>query len=414
MLRIGSLFWLVACGAPEAEPSDPKPPTSTEAPNLDADRVRALIAGTADLDETLMAVAWSGGWPVRTDEGTWIFVAVSDADDVALSGDFNGWAPAPMTPGEGFHWLEIGVAQPEGLGYKFTSGAAELEADPWARSYTHDAFGSLSYVAPPLDDWHLERWPKAEFGVLEARDLRVYVPPGAGPWPTVYAHDGQNLFDPAATWGGWRLQEALDGLPDLLVVGIDNTSARMDEYTHVADILEPGGALYGGQAEDYAAALRDGIRPHIEQVYGEPSASAVMGSSLGGLVSLFIAAEQPGQWDMAISLSGTLGWGRFGLDNPTIQEWTLGAGPDAVLYLDSGGDSGVDGVCTDPDGDGFTEDDPESSDNYCTTRQMADALGASGWVWNADLYHWHEPGALHNEAAWAGRVERPLGIFAGL
>ena len=37
----------------------------------------------------------------------------------------------------------------------------------------------------------------------------LLVPPGDGPWPVLYAHDGQNLFAPDAIWGGWRLGEAV-------------------------------------------------------------------------------------------------------------------------------------------------------------------------------------------------------------
>jgi hypothetical protein len=88
-----------------------------------------------------------------------------------------------------------------------------------------------------------------------------------------------------------------------------------------------------------------------------------------------------------------------------------------VLYVDSGGGPGGDGVCTDPNGDGSPADDPDGADNYCTTRAFADAMAASGYagyVWDVDLFHWWEPGAPHSESAWADRVARPLGIFVAL
>ena len=84
-----------------------------------------------------------------------------------------------------------------------------------------------------------------------------------------------------------------------------------------------------------------------------------------------------------------------------------------MVFVDSGGSDGGDG-CTDPDADGLPEDDPNQSDNYCTNRQFADALSGAGYTWNTDLYHWHEVDAPHNEAAWAARVDRPLGIFLSL
>ena len=209
MLRILTLCVCVGCAPSVVEPPDlGEPPASTEG-SEDAQLVRLLIEGSADLDDTLMAIAWSGGWPVHTAEDTWIFLAVGNGESATVSGDFNGWAESEMTAGDGFFWAEIAVGPPNGLGYKLSLDGVEPISDPWARSYTWDLFGQLSYVAPPLDRWHLERWPQAEFGLLEPRDLRVYVPAGLGPWPTVYAHDGQNLFDPSAPWGGWRLQLSL-------------------------------------------------------------------------------------------------------------------------------------------------------------------------------------------------------------
>jgi hypothetical protein len=80
-----------------------------------------------------------------------------------------------------------------------------------------------------------------------------------------------------------------------------------------------------------------------------------------------------------------------------------------VVFLDSGGN----GPCADTDGDGIF-DDGDGTDNYCETVQMRDTLAGVGYTFDVDLHHWHEPGAQHNEAAWAARVFRPLDIFAGL
>jgi hypothetical protein len=227
----------------------------------------------------------------------------------------------------------------------------------------------------------------------------------------LYAEDGQNLFDPEAIWGGWRLPEALAGRDPLLVVGIDNTPDRFDEYTHVPDDIGQG--LMGGDGDAYATLIEDHVRPHVEAVYGSTGLDGLMGSSLGGLISLHVAWRNPGRYDFAASLSGTLGWGRFGADNETIEQRWLAAPPGTAVYLDSGGGPGTDG-CEDPDSDGFPEDDPDAEDNYCETRQLADALAANGYTWDVDLWHWWEPGAPHAEVAWAARVGMPLDLFLGL
>jgi hypothetical protein len=282
-----------------------------------------------------------------------------------------------------------------------------------ARSYDYDTYGEISYVAPPTDTPRIDRWPDLAGEGLAPRDIRVLVPPGEGPWPVLYAHDGQNLFDPEAFWGGWHLQDAVAALDTpILVVGIDNTPDRMDEYAHTTD--EIGATTYGGDAPVYAALIQEDLRPHIEATYGSTGLDGVMGSSMGGLVSLFVAHAYPGAFDFAASLSGTLGWGRFEEANPVIQELYTAAGHrDTVLYVDSGGDDGGDG-CTDPDHDGFPEDDPNDGDNYCMSRAFAEAMADHDYTWNVDLFHWHEPGATHDEAHWAARVDHPLQIFIDL
>jgi hypothetical protein len=384
-------------------------------PTTDEGWVDYLLDDCASVDEVRYEVAWSGGWPVKTNAGNYLFVVDQDGGPWDIAGDFNGWTPSAMEHGNGFYWVEANVPSPEGGLYKFVSGD-NYYADPWARCYDYDGYGERSYVEPPTDTGRLEWWPYMDAGSLYARGLRIYVPPGNGPWPVLYVHDGQNLFDPNAPFGEWQLDEWAaaysDGGTPFLVVGIDNTGARMDEYTHVEDELS--GATYGGLGDEYADFVQETVRPFIEAEYGSTGVDGVMGSSLGGLISLYIAHAYPGEFDFVASLSGTLGWGRFTLENPTIQELYIGAGVQStVIYVDSGGDDGGDG-CDDGDGDGFVEDDPNDSDNYCVNRAFADEMALFGYTWNVDLFHYHEPGAAHAEPAWADRVWRPLDIFVGL
>jgi hypothetical protein len=81
-----------------------------------------------------------------------------------------------------------------------------------------------------------------------------------------------------------------------------------------------------------------------------------------------------------------------------------------VLYLDSGGL----GTCYDSDNDTILDDDPNATDNYCENAQMRDVLESIGYTMDADLFYVWEPGAEHNEAAWAARVWKPLQIFSAL
>lgn len=391
--------------------SDTEDPDDGES---DEEVARALIDGTTDVSAARSAITWGDGFPVHTSDDTWLFFQFEDGS-WSLAGDHGDWALEPMTEADGFSWIEVSIGSPEGSLYKFVDSSGDYEADPFARSYGYDSFGEFSYVAPPTDTWRLDRWPGLEAEGLAERTLRVYVPAGTGPWPVLYAQDGQNLFDPDAIWGGWMLQDAIASVgEDVLVAALDNTSDRMDEYTHVADSVS--GISSTGEGDAYAALVHEHVRPHIEDVYGSSGLDGLMGSSLGGLISLHIAQTYDGEYDFVASLSGTLGWGAYSYDNPTMEALYVAQGlGSAVVYVDSGGGPGDDGVCSDEDGDGYVEDDEDASDNYCVTRQFADTLADDvGYTWDDNLFHWWEPDADHNEMEWAARVDLPLSLFTSL
>lgn len=368
------------------------------------------IEGALDPASALLTVANAGGLPVRTGDGTYLFACLCGSGDWKLAGDFNDWVGEPMDHAGDLWWLEVSIDQPDESRYKFTDGST-WRSDPMGRRFGWDENGEYSLVRSSAA--HLERFYQVEGHGLAPRDLQVWVP--AGPQPDapqwthlLVAHDGQNLFDPSAPWGGWRMQ---DSLPDgMLVVGIDNTSDRMDEYTPTTDVID--GQTYGGKANDYADFVEDDALPLVEKRYGQPQVIGTIGSSLGGLVAFVLADRYPDTYAMAMSLSGTFGWGAIGPQgswaNTEMAVYAAAGHRDTWLYLDSGGG----GTCYDSDGDGVNDDDPTAQDNYCENIQFRDELADLGYQFDVDLFHWYEPGATHDEAHWADRVWRPLQIFA--
>ena len=243
-------------------PHRDSPSTTTDDPDTgtvpavgDLVSVADLIAGRATAAEVIPAVAWSGGWPVRDGDTAW-FVAWSDTGPWSVAGDFDGVGAGIDVRGR---WVLVGAGRrwpcPRGPAVQARRprrqlGRGSVRAVLHLRPERRDL-----YVAPPTDRARLDRWPGLAGEGLAARDLRVWVPEGEGPWPVLYANDGQNLFDPGAIWGGWRLQESLATRDPMLVVGIDNTPARFDEYTHVPDDIGTGG-LTGGAGDTYASSSR--------------------------------------------------------------------------------------------------------------------------------------------------------------
>jgi len=407
------VFFLSACGEDD-RPAQPEPDMGADlihedASDMDNDtevpldmttatpRLDALLSAlNADLDGALFTQSNQEGWPAPV-EGGLLFVSTSLN---RVAGDFDAWAGTEMNAARGYRWLVVNVSEGR---YKFTNGE-DWSADPWSRAYDWDENGQISLISPTYP--HRARFFQLASHNLLPRTVRVWVPEGS-PTHILYMHDGQNLMDADSFMGGWKVHESVPAA--MMIVGIDNTNDRFDEYTHVTDRVN--GDVVGGRGDDYADFLQQTIRPMIRTHFGEPAKVGVMGSSLGGLISFHIADRYPEEFDFAASLSGTMGWGKRVLNNETMIERYQAAGLRSVpLYLDSGGGSSN---CVDTDGDGV-EDDGENADNYCENKQLERVLMELGYVPGESLWHWHEPGALHNEIAWSERIFRPLNIFADL
>ncbi|MBO6938884.1 MAG: hypothetical protein JJ863_28205 [Deltaproteobacteria bacterium] len=378
-------------------------------PTASADDAAALVRGGA----------WTHGWPVR-EAGRWLFVT-RQTDVTAWVGDANGWVTdANPTRTDGSGTLRYALvetdADPAGSKYKWFAPVDVYAVPLEATAYGYDEFGEHGWVAPPTDAPYFERFPDLTTSALPTpRTVRARVPAG-GPDAAsrvLLLHDGQNVFDPDAVWGGWRVDEALTGeFAGVLAVSVDNAPDRMNAYTHTTDTI--GGSTVGGAAADYLALLEDEVLPFVRTRYGVAAAGdslMVAGSSLGGLVSLYIGNARPTLAGCIGAMSSTLGWGAFVADGSEALITRFTERPSYAIYLDSGGN--VSGGCVDTDGDGVDEDS-DDSDNYCTTLQLRDHLLGLGAVSGTDLVHWWEPGAPHNEAAWRDRVPRMLEACAAM
>lgn len=236
------------------------------------------------------------------------------------------------------------------------------------------------------------------------RGLWVYLPPTyventEARFGVLYMHDGQNLFSPSTAFGGneWEVDETLDAaaesgdVRETIVVGVENTAARIDELTPTSD---PG--YGGGKADQYLAMITTEIKPLIDKDLRTNAAreeTAIMGSSLGGLVSAYAGATKADVFGLVGEMSPSTWW-----DDKVILGQVSGMKTKPVrplrVYVDSG-DSG------------------NSNDDVVNTTELAARYRGLGYADNKDLKHVVQPGAVHNEIYWAQRLPAALAFLLG-
>jgi predicted alpha/beta superfamily hydrolase len=169
----------------------------------------------------------------------------------------------------------------------------------------------------------------------------TYEESGRYRYPVVYMQDGQNLSDPAIAFGGqtWNLHEGLAWLAargiETIVVGLHNTPARLAEYSPFSDARHGG-----GDGDKYARFLIDTVKPRIDATYRtrrDRDSTAIAGSSMGGLISLYLYFRRPSPFGRAAVLSPSIWFGgRQILDFVEEARQTRGR-----IYLDTGTAEGL-------------------------------------------------------------------------
>ena len=232
------------------------------------------------------------------------------------------------------------------------------------------------------------------------RDVLVYLPPGyetdkGRRYSVLYLQDGQNLFDGATSFipgQEWRVDETIGSListgqiEPLIVVGIYNTKDRINEYTPVEDVK-----YKGGKADLYGRMLVEELKPFIDSTYRTQNGAkhtGLGGSSLGGLVSLYLGLKYPHIFGRIAVVSPSV-W--FADKQIVHYVEALSKRPNLRIWIDTGTKEGRN-----------TEDTQNTVEN---ARLLKDTLVRKGWRPGKDLSYFEAEGAEHNERAWAARVE---------
>src|SRR5438477_687085 len=235
------------------------------------------------------------------------------------------------------------------LGDKTWSRGPNFAVDPGKTVEVWPRFNSDSGRVERIDGWYSN-------ALGNSRPIWIYYPPSYDEqpderFPVVYMHDGQNLFDASYSFNGvtWRVQDAMnqgaaDGtVREAIVVGIGNTADRIREYT------PSDGGYGGGGASPYLDFVVSELKPQIDQhlrTSADRLDTAILGSSLGGLVSACAGIWHPDTFGLVGAMSPSTWW-----DGTMIIGMVRATGPSpmkpARVYVDSGDAGAQDGEAGD-------------------------------------------------------------------
>ena len=169
--------------------------------------------------------------------------------------------------------------------------------------------------------------------------------------------------------------DKMNAIEEVIVVGI-HPNDRMTEYT------SPG-------YEDYGRFIVETLKPLIDTKYrtlAGSSNTAVMGSSLGGVVSFYLGWQWPDVFGKVACLSST-----FAYRDNLLERVFAEPKRKLRIYLDSGW----------------------PADNYEPTRSMRDRLIWKGYRPGSELFYLAFPEAKHDENTWAVRSPIPFQFLFG-
>lgn len=225
-----------------------------------------------------------------------------EARRVGLSGEFNQWdrRGMAMTPlGEtGIFYRTLQLRGPARVEYKFIVDG-QWVVDPLCPNTVDNGIGEQNsffvvgdFQEPPELEWvptiphgRMEEFDYESKLLNNRRRVYVYLPPDYDAdsiqrFPTLYVHDGGEYLTRA------RLATVLDNLlssqdiPPLIAVMVDPIN-RVREYW---------------ANEDYGRFMEKEFLPYIDGRYrtlAQREARGVMGASLGGLISTYLALSRP-------------------------------------------------------------------------------------------------------------------------
>lgn len=289
------------------------------------------------------------------------------------------------------------------------------------------ALASMLVLGLPSKVWAQDKGRFVDLGPVATTYIKppkvvVWLPPGYDTtkqrYGVVYMHDGQNLFDPkrsnfnkvwAADQSALRLLAAQKVAP-FIIVGIDQPGEDrwrqyfprpMLDYVSAATRakLETQGNGKPITADAYLRFIVEELKPSIDRMYRtkkDRAHTGIVGSSMGGLISMYAVTKYPHIFGAAGAVSTHLPLGDPNWTEAERQDilaaWrqyvrqALGTPQGRRIWFDHG---------------------TKTLDAYYQPYQdnLDAALIANKWKKGRDFESKVYPGAEHEENAWAARLD---------
>jgi predicted alpha/beta superfamily hydrolase len=233
-----------------------------------------------------------------------------------------------------------------------------------------------------------------------------YWTPRGGSEHLLIAHDGQNVFDGTTSTHRrqtWKMaQSAIDvanqlGIKPPTIIAIWHSSTKNDPWGRAKDLapekfftsgsfVDPRWAISDPKvtlhSDEYLKRIFDEIVPAIVGTYS-PEKTAVIGSSMGGLATLYAAIQHPDKFKTALALSP-----HWIISDQNFARSMVDALPLTHKVWMSRGDKGLD-------------------KEYPPLQNFVDSLmRARGFTNNFETKVYKRSG--HNERSWAKYLNDPL------
>lgn len=261
--------------------------------------------------------AHSGSFPIIEKHTAHFVCKASLSQTVALNAEWNGWSPrqAIMKPvGGGLLHYQHDFEMDARLDYRFvllSEPDMQSFCDPLNARRGKTGFGDASELAMPeyqrpIITMRDERVPQGRLidGVIKSKALRqqrpytVYLPHAYSkqgvPYPTIYFHDGNDYLTMGEATTILDNLIAQGSLPPLVAVFVPPVE-REKEY-NCSDV--------------FTSFFCDELVPEMQQLYAldtNPACRCVVGPSLGGLISLYMASRRPDTFRMLCAQSTATG-----------------------------------------------------------------------------------------------------------